>query len=234
MKPSAVAATLFLVFVSFQSTADVVDGEFGAAKKKANITIGSGSSAAVSLMVDGETCSGYVSSIGKIVGNQLKVADKDCKLTITSYETYVDIKETNCSQYHGQQCNFSGTIPRIGPSRTAAGDEYEKQAVASFQKALAKHEEYLANNYQTTIETRPPGARIVINGEYVGMSPVKGNVRPYMSLERYSSNMIKALPPQAGGCVAIEFIRDPKSPPKHMFLDTTLCPIGNDINIYNN
>lgn len=87
----------------------------------------------------------------------------------------------------------------------------------------------------TTIMTDRDGAKVVVNGEYVGDSPAKvdmtafdasyfdGDGKRCIAQTRLT---IKAYPPSGSeGCVAVEVIRENAKPPNRMYLDTGMCPI---------
>lgn len=102
----------------------------------------------------------------------------------------------------------------------------------------------------TTFESDRPGAVISLNKEYVGKTPLsvdmtervrenwqghgQTNKTGYTLKEPYPEREIeiKVLPPTGkGGCVQIERIKTSEVIPRRMFFNTTLCPIGNSVDV---
>lgn len=91
----------------------------------------------------------------------------------------------------------------------------------------------------TSIESSPPGARIIINSEYVGDAPVSVDLDKYFTWNVGSHGefvsdalIIKAIPSRSG-CVQSESLKVKASmhSPKQMFFDTRLCPITPALNL---
>jgi hypothetical protein len=60
--------------------------------------------------IGSKKCTGYIFGIAKVTGSNTAVyTDAKCKqLSFTFAGKNVTIKETNCNNYHGSSCNFSG------------------------------------------------------------------------------------------------------------------------------
>lgn len=91
--------------------------------------------------------------------------------------------------------------------------------------------EFIPAKDLTRIDSSPPGARIVINSEFVGEAPVFVDLKRYVSTEnRFSRIIVKAMPAR-DGCVGAELIDPNRTLPVHMFFDTRLCPITPSVDL---
>jgi hypothetical protein len=106
--------------------------------------------------------------------------------------------------------------------------------------------------YDTEILSDPVGARIIVNNEYVGVTPVKVDLWHLSWSDQYAHNCalhqdslgaslcaekvaqseltIKALP-KAAGCVQTTQIRYHDKVPSKMFFDTGLCPSNPSVDV---
>lgn len=112
-----------------------------------------------------------------------------------------------CRSFRGAECDFNGTLTktdRLGAS------------MARLEKDF---------NPKTLVESSPPGARIIVDGEYVGTAPLRVDIS--------SAHRIRANPVTVGGCVQQEHLDNGSRIPKRIFFDTHLCPVPSklDVNI---
>ena len=121
---AAIISTLVLASTSFALT--ITDGEYNSKGKIAMglrlivLDIDKGIIAA-SLSVGSEGCGGEISGIGQTKGNIFTFtpyvksdAEDSCsiKVIFDKNDKTINIKENNCSYYHGAACSFDGTLTR--------------------------------------------------------------------------------------------------------------------------
>lgn len=113
-----------------------------------------------------------------------------------------------CTYFHGAKCAFIGTVKRSG-------------SAANVPPTPATDYEY------TYFESQPAGARVVINGEFIGKTPFRKNIKEFIGGPGLV--VVKALP--AGkGCVQVEAIKNQR-PPRRMFFDMAVCSIPGALDI---
>jgi hypothetical protein len=117
-------------------------------------------------------------------------------------------QSVGCTYFHGAKCAFFGTVKRAGSARDVPATP--------------------STDYEYTyFESQPAGARVVINGEYIGKTPFRKNIKELVSVPGLV--VVKALP--AGkGCVQVEAIKNQR-PPRRMFFDMAVCPIPGALDI---
>jgi hypothetical protein len=75
---------------------------------------------------------------------------------------------------------------------------------------------------KTLIESDPPGARIEINNQYVGTTPLRVNIPRLKSDWSTISVTIRANPISPGQQVQTKYIGSDESTPTHVFFDMNL------------
>lgn len=80
---------------------------------------------------------------------------------------------------------------------------------------------FVSPDLLTWIESSPPGARIVINSDFIGTAPVSVDLFKYRT--EWGRHIIVKAMPAGEGCVNAELILPNNILPKRMFFDTKLC-----------
>lgn len=80
---------------------------------------------------------------------------------------------------------------------------------------------------ETLIISDPAGARIEINNDYIGMTPIKTKIQRVCTSDRYFSGDsidINAIPSKPGQCVQRKRITTLQRTPKNIYFNMNLCP----------
>lgn len=76
----------------------------------------------LSFSVNTSHCTGYLEATGSLSGNKLTVVpdrnfadgeEDSCKIIVSFLNDKATIKESNCTKWHGAQCNFDGTLMKV-------------------------------------------------------------------------------------------------------------------------
>ena len=113
-----------------------------------------------------------------------------------------------CTYFHGAKCAFIGTVKRSGAARAVPPTP--------------------ATEYEATyFESQPAGARVVINGEFVGKTPFRRDIREFITGPGLV--FVKAIPANKG-CVQVEAIKNQRLP-RRMFFEMAVCPIPGALDV---
>lgn len=170
--------------------------------------------------VSSATCAGNVSLLLSADGEGSATGSGGgCQVAVVAQnDGAVMLSElSGCLDWHGVSCGFGGAVR--WKSALPAG--YRAPPVSRLMPAAVRGGEGV-----TRIEAFPVGARVIIEGEYVGNAPVTVNLRDYGARPDSAYPppvVVKVLPARNGGCVAAEIVS--RRLPKRMFLDTRLCPV---------
>lgn len=87
-------------------------------------------------------------------------------------------------------------------------------------------------NGQTLIESDPPGARIEINNQYVGTTPIRVDI-PRINPDTWMNNSITIIanPVMPGQQVQTKYIGIDDPTPSHIFFDMNLVTTRNEVNV---
>lgn len=97
--------------------------------------------------------------------------------------------------------------------------------------------------YPTLIESEPPGVRIEVNGEYVGITPLRmelprayrygwvGLLRGGNAITWVDSMVVKAYPNNPGHYTQVKYIKANQYPPRQMHFDMRLKPAPTQIEL---
>ncbi len=89
-----------------------------------------------------------------------------------------------------------------------------------------------ANDPPLEITSEPPGAKIEINGEYIGETPWSGTFRRGMNYGIWENVMIKAFPVSPGQHVQIKFIPATQhTMPSRVYFNMNLVPVTPSIDV---
>jgi hypothetical protein len=87
------------------------------------------------------------------------------------------------------------------------------------------------------IISEPPGAKIEVDNEFVGVTPYSGDIkRTSAPFGPWRSAQVNAYPAAAGQCTQSKLIEQRQDTPSRMYFDMTLCkrvPTSYDINVTN-
>lgn len=219
------AFTLLAVLMSFSAAAAQMDVGVYRGRSDAqndplvmNITR-HGDQTMAELLIDGKQCSGFAALRVEPDGdNFIGVQDRICSFALVKRKSSIpafDVIEVgSCVAMHGVGCSFDGYVVKasVVPLEIGALERKQGENVREFVNKVVN---------STKIETVPKGAAVIVGSEYIGRGPVD------VDLKKYLENVgviVKALPPK-DGCVAVEYVQKFKPIPKHILLDTRLCPI---------
>jgi hypothetical protein len=143
----------------------------------------------------------------------------------------VSITETHsCRHYHGVTCSFEGVAQKIS-AQPRSEDDYESIATKLIAEAVERTDKAMKS--KTSIQSSPSPARIIVNGEFVGVTPVAVSLENMgLATNGVSTELIiiKAVP-SGDGCVQVEPVLRGKRIPARMFFDTRMCPMPSSIDL---
>lgn len=142
------------------------------------------------------------------------------------YLSLIGVREFDCS---GQSRNIllEGYSESMGGgtlvTRFSVTGRWDPIKPGSRKDLLSKVacSKFVSPDLLTLIESSPPGARIVINSDYVGNAPVSVDLLKYRT--KWDRHVIVKAMPAGDGCVNAELILPKNDLPKRMFFDTKLC-----------
>lgn len=174
----------------------------------------------VSLLIDGRlSCGGTTTFIVVAGKDSVSGSPGDgCEIQLTQNGSELSVSEgSGCSFYHGSACSYDGELRKIGD--TPKTEDYYKRRTAENTEKMLDAVNKISSEKLTLIESPRP-ARIVIDGEYVGNTPMRVDLAQYF--DGAISLWIKAMP-ITSGCVQSEPIYSGRRMPKRMYFDTDLC-----------
>lgn len=245
-----------------QSFPESFSGEYQSEKLRANLLPRKDGRYDVSIMVNTGICAGQIDFVPtRLVPPRadtkdsavfVGVVDKECGV-IMSFDDYGGLKivEGSCAKFHGASCDFEGKVKRIGPANPNAAKDYDsivKRLTTEFTKSVLDRPKQVRDQRSkeivveqpiveggTRIESSKP-ARIIIDGEYVGITPLTtilptGKETLPSGQVIFPSDIVINVLPVGAGCTQLEIIKAGRRPPKRMFFDTRLCPITPSLDV---
>lgn len=241
-----ICLSIFVMLMTDGALGQSLSGAYQSEHLRANLLPRKDGNYDVSIMVNTGNCAGNVDFVTtKMDGVLVGEVDKYCAVALGEYGGRLVIREKSCANFHGASCDFKGEVTRVGPANPNASKEFDsivQRSTAEFVKSVKdgakqardrRSKEVVPEQPLVEGETRIESsgrARVIVDGEYLGVTPITVRLGGNEPAWARSDIVVKALPYDEG-CVQVEVLSAGRRIPKRMFLDTRLCPIAPSLDV---